>query len=61
MIDVRNDGVRLGIDAPRHVRVSRAEILEAVTAANVEAARPADEDTVASLRAALLRPGPPKD
>lgn len=53
VIDVRNDGVRIGIDAPRHVRVHRAEILEAVTRANQEAAA-ADDATVDALRA--LRP-----
>ena len=31
VIEVRSDGVRIGIDAPRHVRVHRAEVLEAVT------------------------------
>ena len=29
VIEVRSDGVRLGIDAPRSVRVHRAEVLEA--------------------------------
>ncbi len=53
VIDVRSDGVRIGIDAPREVRVTRAEILEAVTAANREAAA-ADDAAVDSLRA--LRP-----
>lgn len=53
VIDVRSDGVRIGIDAPRHVRVNRAEILEAVTKANQEAAA-ADDAALDSLRA--LRP-----
>ncbi len=56
VIDVRSDGVRIGIDAPRHVRVNRAEILEAVTKANQEAAA-ADDAAVDSLRA--LRPSRP--
>ena len=49
VIEVRGDGVRLGIDAPRSVRVHRAEVLEAVEAANVDAAA-ADDDAVADLR-----------
>lgn len=49
VIEVRGDGVRLGIDAPRSVRVHRAEVLEAVTAANVDAAA-AGDDAVADLR-----------
>ena len=52
VIDVRSDGVRIGIDAPRDVRVNRAEVLEAVKQANVEAAQSAgDDDALATLRA----------
>lgn len=49
VIEVRSDGVRLGIDAPRSVAVHRAEVLEAVTAANL-AATDAGDDAVESLR-----------
>jgi carbon storage regulator len=49
VIEVRSDGVKLGIDAPRHVRVHRAEVLDAVEAANV-AAVAADDSTAAALR-----------
>jgi carbon storage regulator len=56
VIDVRSDGVRIGIEAPRHVRINRAEVLEAVKQANVEAAA-ADDDAVEALRA--LRPPTP--
>ncbi len=52
VIEVRSDGVRLGIDAPRSVAVHRAEVLEAVTAANV-AASTADDAAVDSLRTLL--------
>ncbi len=38
ILDVRSDGVRIGIDAPRDVRVTRAEILEAVEAENTASA-----------------------
>lgn len=57
VIDVRSDGVRIGIDAPRHVRVNRAEVLEAVTRANVEAA--AADDAAADALRALRPPTPP--
>jgi carbon storage regulator len=53
VIEVRGDTVRLGIDAPRDVRVHRAEVLEAVTASNVEAGQ-ADVSTEEALR--RLRP-----
>lgn len=52
VIEVRGDGVRLGIDAPREVRVHRAEVLEAVRAANV-AASAVDDDAVAQLRSLI--------
>lgn len=58
VIDVRSDGVRIGIDAPRAVRVTRSEIYEAVTQSNREAAAAADDDdAVDRLRA--LRPDRP--
>ncbi|WP_346016313.1 carbon storage regulator CsrA [Cellulomonas endometrii] len=56
VIEVRSDGVRLGIDAPRSVSVHRAEVLEAVTAANV-AASDAGDDAVESLRGLLAPAG----
>lgn len=49
VLEVRSDGVRLGIDAPRSVAVNRAEVLEAVQASNVEATT-ADDATVDALR-----------
>ena len=56
VIEVRGDGVRLGIDAPRSVRIHRAEVLDAVKSANAEAAA-ADEGTEEALR--QLLPGAP--
>lgn len=59
VLEVKGDGnVRLGIDAPRSVRVHRAEVYAAVKAANAEAtsaarARPA----VADLLSLAGRPG----
>lgn len=60
VIEVRGDGVRLGIDAPREVRVHRAEVLEAVRAANV-AASAVDDEAVAQLRRLVpSTPAPPE-
>ena len=69
VIDVRSDGVRIGIDAPREVRVNRAEVLEAVKQANVEAAQSPDDDAAVQALRALRpagspdtpRPAPPAD
>ncbi len=58
VVDVRGDTVRLGIAAPRHVTVNRAEVLRAVEEANRDAARVDDADLDA-LRA--LRPPTPED
>lgn len=54
VIEVRSDGVRLGIEAPRDVRVHRAEVIEAVRAANVEASE-VDESTITQLRQLVPR------
>jgi len=52
VVDVRGDTVRLGIAAPRHVTVNRAEVLRAVEEANRDAASAddADLDTLRNLR-----------
>lgn len=55
VIEVRGEGVRLGIDAPRDVRVHRAEVLDAVRSANAEAAA-ADEGTADALRGLVANP-----
>ncbi len=66
ILEVRSDVVRVGIDAPRSVRVHRAELLEQLESSNRQAASPSP-DTVQSLRDALQRrstgdaEGPPSD
>lgn len=55
VIEVRGEVVRLGIDAPRHVKVHREEIYRAVSEANAAAAAASDAD-VSQLAAALQRP-----
>jgi carbon storage regulator len=52
ILEVRGDVVRVGIDAPRSLKVHRAELLEQLEESNREAASPT-EDAVASLAAAL--------
>jgi len=44
VLDVRGDSIRLGVDAPRGISIQRAEILTAVTEANLEANLAADRD-----------------
>ena len=52
VLEVRGDVVRVGIDAPRSLKVHRAELLEQLEQSNRQAASPS-EDTVASLARAL--------
>lgn len=45
-----SDGVRIGIDAPRHVRIHRAEVLERVAADNQAAVA-----SVADMKGAIAQ------
>jgi carbon storage regulator len=54
VLEVRGDVVRIGIDAPRSVKVHRAELLEQLEQSNRQAASPSD-DLVAQLSQALGR------
>lgn len=54
VLEVRGDGIRLGIDAPRDVDIHRGEVLAAVSAANRDAlATPGDEAALAALFGAV--------
>ncbi|MBT2501088.1 carbon storage regulator CsrA [Curtobacterium sp. ISL-83] len=60
VLDARGDGVRIGIDAPRGVKIQREEVVRAVAEANAEAAAAAaggpgaaGDDAEARLRQAL--------
>jgi carbon storage regulator len=52
VVEVRGDVVRLGIDAPRDVKVHREEVHRAVSEANAAAAAASDDD-IQRLAAAL--------
>ena len=52
ILEVRGDIVRVGIEAPREVKVHRAELLAELEKTNKEAASPTD-DIIASLREAM--------
>jgi carbon storage regulator len=54
VLEVRGDVVRVGIDAPRSVKVHRAELLAELAASNQDSASPS-EDAVASLSEELAR------
>lgn len=52
VLEVRGDVVRIGIDAPRSLKVHRAELLAQLEETNRQAASPS-EDVVAKLARAL--------
>ena len=41
VVDIKGDQIKLGIEAPRHVKVYRQEVYEAIQEENREAARSA--------------------
>ena len=55
ILESRGDGVRIGIDAPRGIRIQRDEVVEAVSAANQEAREQAgsSEDVEALIKKSL--------
>jgi carbon storage regulator len=59
VLESRRDGVRIGIQAPRGVRIQRNEIIEAVTEANVEATQ-ADPEAESRIKALLAHSRTPE-
>ena len=51
VLDVKGDSIKIGFDAPRGIKIQRAEMLAAVTQANHEAAAAATEAAEAQLKA----------
>lgn len=58
ILDTRGDGIRIGIDAPKGVKIQREEVLQAVIDANVAAAS-ASEHAEEQIKAALGLPTKP--
>jgi carbon storage regulator len=56
VLEGRGDSIRIGVEAPGHISVKRAEVYEAVSAENLAAAE-TGADTADSLRKALGRLG----
>lgn len=61
VLDSRGDGVRIGIDAPRGVKIQRNEVVRAVEEANVAAAEtlPDAEERIKALLAGRIPPAAP--
>lgn len=52
VLEIRGDLIRIGIDAPRNIKVHRHEVYEAIEAANKEAAT-ASVDAISDFAQAL--------
>lgn len=60
ILDVRGDGIRVGIDAPRGVKIQRDELVRAVTESNVAATQiPADAEDRIKAALGLVPPEVP--
>lgn len=60
VFEVRGDAVRIGIEAPRSVKVNRKEIYEEIQRSNAQAVSSSD-DAVDALRGALGGPAGDSD
>ncbi|MBP2655606.1 MAG: csrA [Firmicutes bacterium] len=50
VVDVKGDGVRLGIEAPKEIKIYRGEIYQAVVAENQQATMPIDVEQLDVLK-----------
>jgi carbon storage regulator len=55
VVEVKGDNIRLGIDAPRAVKVYRGEIYDAIVAENRQAALPTDLTGLDKLQAVPVK------
>ena len=55
VLESRGDGIRIGIDAPRGLRIQRDEVVRAVAEANQEAEAAAHTDDAEDLISSVLR------
>ncbi len=60
ILESRGDGIKIGIEAPRGVKIQRGEILQAVIEANLSA-NVSDADAESQLKALLGRRDPEAD
>ncbi|MBJ2120565.1 carbon storage regulator CsrA [Arthrobacter sp. MSA 4-2] len=60
ILESRGDGIKIGIEAPRGVKIQRGEILQAVIEANLSA-NVSDADAEFQLKALLGRRDPEPD
>lgn len=59
VLDARGDSIRIGVDAPRGIKIQRSEVVQAVADANVAATAAAGADDAARLVLSLGKIVPP--
>lgn len=50
IVDIKGDSIRLGIDAPKEIKIYRGEIYDAIVAENKLAVAPMDLHEIAALK-----------
>lgn len=56
VLDARGDSIRIGVDAPRGIKIQRSEVVQAVAEANAEATVGADNEQRLVLSLGKLAP-----
>ncbi len=51
IVDIKGENIRIGIEAPRDIRVLRGEIYDAIVAENKKAANPVDISGLNDIKA----------
>jgi len=60
IVDIKGDQIRVGIKAPKHIKVHRKEIYEAIKRENIDASKVKKED-MKNFESVLKNKFPPKD
>jgi carbon storage regulator len=60
IVDIKGDQVKLGIEAPRTVKVYRQEVYKAIQQENIEAVK-ANPDTLPELNTLIPKSSKPED
>ncbi|NLM16345.1 MAG: carbon storage regulator CsrA [Candidatus Riflebacteria bacterium] len=55
IVDIGKDTVRIGIEAPKSVKIHRKEVYEEIQRSNLEASKPLSEEKLKSLQSEFLK------
>lgn len=54
IVDIKGDSIRIGVDAPKEVKIYRGEIYDAIVAENKQSANPIDLSMIDMLKGIKL-------